>query len=436
MGEKDDAIRLAVGDLLSRAADASNHSATAVLTAFDPSKDRSDNCNKLGGSKFTAEVLDECAQFLRIETTDDTGKLFSNKLSLATRIVLEIESYFPAHCTDCDTDYCNNFDTQTKARCYLCFQGRHNCQIFVAWKKHVSDHAEKLLEVVPKGMKWLCNSCLTLNNPIKNRRSSRVNSVSSFQSDEDLEGMTKNLFSDHDSDLENESDDNDKTPIPSSPTKKLANPVQDKDVCPLLLLGKCPHGISGKTKVNGKKCSGNHPKWCRKYTRYGSDKDKGCTDASKCGLYHTKHCPKSVRHRQCFDSNCNMSHLVGTRRVKEKQNSNKKQSKQVSDNKPSQGRSASRSNKDAKPEGRSKSKGRSGSYKPHKSRARKDSLANNSKSDAFLELQGLLKSMDSKFQNELKSLKDQISRHESSLSCRAQQFRPQCQGRGPAQHCC
>ncbi len=119
MGEKDDAIRLAVGDLLSRAADASNHSATAVLTAFDPSKDRSDNCNKLGGSKFTAEILGECAQFLRIETTDDTGKLFSKKLSLATRIVLEIESYFPAHCTDCDTDYCNNFDTQTKANASL-----------------------------------------------------------------------------------------------------------------------------------------------------------------------------------------------------------------------------------------------------------------------------------------------------------------------------
>ena len=106
-----------------------------VLTAYDTSKDRTANVKVLGGPKFQTISLDVCATFLglSISVTDDKGaRLFSNKLALAMRIVLEIESHFPAVCSDCSEEYSVELKLPESPalRCFLCFQGSHNCHQF------------------------------------------------------------------------------------------------------------------------------------------------------------------------------------------------------------------------------------------------------------------------------------------------------------------
>ena len=89
----DKKIRLVIGGLMSKA----DTPTKSVLTAYDPSKDRTTNRTVLGGSKFQVLTLDACANFFKIATIDENGsRIYSNKPSLAMRIILEIE-IFPYH---------------------------------------------------------------------------------------------------------------------------------------------------------------------------------------------------------------------------------------------------------------------------------------------------------------------------------------------------
>ena len=67
-------IRLVIGGLMAKA----DTSTKSVLTAYDPSKDRTTNTCA-------------CANFFKIATIDENAsRIYSNKPSLAMRIILEI----------------------------------------------------------------------------------------------------------------------------------------------------------------------------------------------------------------------------------------------------------------------------------------------------------------------------------------------------------
>ena len=88
----DKKIRLVIGGLMAKA----DTPTKSVLTTYDPSKDRTTNRTVLGGSKFQVSTLDACANFFNIATIDESGsQIYSNKPSLAMRIILEIETFFP-----------------------------------------------------------------------------------------------------------------------------------------------------------------------------------------------------------------------------------------------------------------------------------------------------------------------------------------------------
>ena len=48
------------------------------------------------------------------------------------------------------------------------------------------------------------------------------------------------------------------------PPEDADNERKAETLCPLLAVGECPHGISGRG------CSYKHPKWCWKYQKYGN----------------------------------------------------------------------------------------------------------------------------------------------------------------------
>ena len=121
----DSKVRVTIGEILSKADPLSK----SVLTAYDSSKDRHANVKVLGGPKFQAMALDMCAEFLQIQVKHESGtRIYTNKPTLAMRIILEIESFFPAICSECSEEYSVKFNEPEppKLRCFLCFQGNHN----------------------------------------------------------------------------------------------------------------------------------------------------------------------------------------------------------------------------------------------------------------------------------------------------------------------
>ena len=147
----DDKIRVIIGDLLMKA----DPESKLVISAFDPAKDTSVNSSVLGGSKFNVPQLDACAKFLNIETTIGEKRIFSNKPSLAKRIILEIKSFFPTACAECNEEYAIHFnsDNPPTLRCFLCFHGSHSCDKF---QKVAADKAS-IIDSLPSGSVWLCN---------------------------------------------------------------------------------------------------------------------------------------------------------------------------------------------------------------------------------------------------------------------------------------
>ena len=88
-------------------------------------------------------------------------------------------------------------------------------------------------------------------------------------------------------------------------------------VCSKLKHGKCVHGITGKTKVQGKSCEYSQPKFCKKFTKYDSRGCFGCKK-DKCGLFHPILCQNSTRYKKCLNSKCTYQHLKGTMRKEPK----------------------------------------------------------------------------------------------------------------------
>ena len=167
----DNKMDLAIGSLLSKA----DPTSKTVISAYDSSKDLSANRSVISGPRFNVATLDTCATFLGIAIQSPEGhRIYTNKPSLANRIILEIQSLFPAICADCNEEYAVKFDSTSKPalRCFLCLQGCHDCASFTA-KLHESS------ESLPPGTVWLCKTCHIVNNPIKPKKSSAKSKPSS-----------------------------------------------------------------------------------------------------------------------------------------------------------------------------------------------------------------------------------------------------------------
>ena len=82
-----DNIKAAIGDPASK----------LVISAYSHVARHSINVKALASSKFKSEQLELCADFLRLQTRDENNQaIYTNKATLADRIVTKIESHFPS----------------------------------------------------------------------------------------------------------------------------------------------------------------------------------------------------------------------------------------------------------------------------------------------------------------------------------------------------
>ena len=97
--------------------------------------------------------------------------------------------------------------------------------------------------------------------------------------------------------------------------RRSKSPKIDKKetVCPLLIDGKCPHGISGK------KCEYKHKNICFKYCAFGTKEMHrgGCRFGDGCRYLHPTLCKNSVSIRMCLNESCTNVHLRYTKRTKQ-----------------------------------------------------------------------------------------------------------------------
>ena len=82
---------------------------------------------------------------------------------------------------------------------------------------------------------------------------------------------------------------------------------RSKDVCPLLISGTCPHGISGKN------CQSYHPPWCHRFQKNGPKGKRGCSKPhDKCRFFHPTLCQTAIATGVCLSSTCKEVHIRGT----------------------------------------------------------------------------------------------------------------------------
>ena len=86
--------------------------------------------------------------------------------------------------------------------------------------------------------------------------------------------------------------------------KRDQNNNSEKKACPLLKIGKCKHGWSGTKIDQGKICSYNHPKVCKRQEMYGRCYDKYCSK------FHLKICREYMNTLNCGygKENCKFFH--------------------------------------------------------------------------------------------------------------------------------
>ena len=101
---------------------------------------------------------------------------------------------------------------------------------------------------------------------------------------------------------------------PSPRRNEPRNTDSRERICPLYAKNQCPHGASGKVKVDGETCPNPHPRKCMKFCRYGNKRGRGCEKGRSCSHYHPILCKFSVRNGECRKRECTFTHMRHTKR--------------------------------------------------------------------------------------------------------------------------
>ncbi|CAI9715633.1 KAG0712776.1hypothetical protein GWK47_017709 [Octopus vulgaris] len=259
-------------------------------------------------------MLKKAAAFL-----NDGVQVELTKPNLTNWIIARIENFLPETCKMCDKQYCITFGQKPALACFICGQGIHEA----CYLKKINNH------IIPDilGLHWLCSYCsprATITNEPRtlpqtgrskqtligetdmankscHTQAIQVPLVNDKNEDNDMQTPTKQETGDP---AEKDQTSHEKKQIQS----KRSN--EGRPVCIHYRRNKCKHGLSGTG------CMYSHPKPCRPYINFGTDRKKGCQNGRECELLHPKMCRNSLRKKECFGKNCKFMHRKGTIRIK------------------------------------------------------------------------------------------------------------------------
>ena len=214
----------------------------------------------------------------------------TTKPLIARDIVNFIFSLFPAKCSKCDDYYSSNKDETPELTCYKCNRGSHpGCF-----------SAENVEETM--GIFYFCSECIPSLKKLKEEDTEPPAKSAKKQADPPATQLVDTQEIGHTKPPMEAT----KPSVGSAPSKNSDS--NKKDICPLLLKGICPHGVTGLNCT-----SGHHPVRCWQYSKYGTDKRWGCT-RKHCKFHHPKLCQNSLIMKTCYNKDCKEVHLRGTKR--------------------------------------------------------------------------------------------------------------------------
>ena len=293
--------KAAIGELLNGA----DENSKKVISSYNFSASYKVNLSSL--KSYNATVLEDCAVFLGFTPRcQQNKKLYKNLTTLSDRIILRIESMFEIHCDECDSMYRNKRTDEPPLNCQLCLQGCHNCtgmlEKITAYEKLCSDGN------CPAGIVWMCHECKKKNDLTLAPQTKPAQTVANTATSAAREHPTI--------EEEKEEEDQDDRESPRRGREHQDRPTQPSlsNLCEAYKKMKCPHGLTGKRLIEGKRCPKDHVPRCRRYCRFGDKQRQGCKFGEKCRYYHPKLCRNSVSKQVCLNPDCTYVHLKFTRR--------------------------------------------------------------------------------------------------------------------------
>ena len=257
---------------------------------------------------------------MRLQTRDENNQaIYTNKATLADRIVTKIESYFPSTCHECSGEYQVKHSDEQSQRLQFCLQPSHDCEAITQDTQATEPSSNS-----PKGRVWLCSGCYDKNNPLASNRRNRSNSVLFETTTTPLNTpgaspapSTTPTPAPSQSDIETpDIDDLQNNPDSQPPNRHTSSgdDSQDTEICPRFARNQCPHGMGENKEINGQKCPFSHPRRCKRVCTFVLRGRGGCYRGNDCVLHHPKLCNNSLRNSTCFNGNCTFVHLKGTKR--------------------------------------------------------------------------------------------------------------------------
>ena len=291
-------LLILIGELLSSADPVSK----LIIGAYSHKAQHNINVKALSGSKFKTDHLEACTRFDGLKTRDENNcMIFTNKRTLADRVIMKVESLFPYTCQECCEEYQVKLDaslTNQRLQCFLCLQPSHHCEPLKASIQLLKDLPSK-----PAGNVWICNGCFDKNNPLLSNNHQKITASVTFENRTpnsspapQLPTQSPVLLNDQLL-IETPQDTpgnelQQQTSPPTSPQQAAVPDTLENTVCQRYLTNQCPHGMNGNKLVN-----------------FGTKQRIGCQKGNSCPKFHPKLCRNSLRSSACYNDNCKFVHL-------------------------------------------------------------------------------------------------------------------------------
>ena len=268
-----------------------------ILSCYNYDENADSIYNQL--NKFRKPQLQDAANFL-----DQLPKSYKYKNELIQGIISRIDSLLLELCSKCEIKYSINKTEVPILSCINCGQGCHTeCY------RDIVD----IMKTYP-GIHYQCHRCEAKSNQAdlitatQDEHSKAANDENDSDDDDDPELTPYQRPREN----ENPPNQNENPPHHHPPNQNEGETTQP--TCQKYIRGSCPHGISGKTPVNGQICSFRHPKRCMKFCRNGPYSKYGCDKGRECQYMHPVLCKYSLKFRKCTNLRCKFTHLKFTKR--------------------------------------------------------------------------------------------------------------------------
>lgn len=283
-----------------------NTHAFQLITRVDNTQDRDENLALLLSSSIKKDPLKAVVSYLKETFTEKFPAAIAGldpkiknitKADLFNQILDFVSKSLPSHCLKCETEYIpysQDNSTDDDIKCFGCKLPAHReCYTTTDVNFHLV---------------FLCQLCLKSEK--KEPTIEEEKPTESEDDESDNEKTSVEEVSDS-TDTENERE---VWKIKKKKSRKskvqLEKPKKKDQVCPLLIEGICPHGISGK------QCEYKHKSICYKYCAFGTKEmhKGGCRFGENCRYLHPTLCQNSVVTGLCLNEGCKNAHLRDTRR--------------------------------------------------------------------------------------------------------------------------